>query len=280
MYERTYHNRVLKQDTAPSVKVDKRFSWKKFFVVFSILVLGVGVFFALRAPALQVTTVTVSGANVLGADDVSEAVMQELSGTVVWVFPRTSIFLINEHSLAQSLKATFPRIETVSLRRTSFRGIAVTLKEYDAVYLWCTTKPDDCYFMDNQGVVYSEAPVFSGTAYSKIITGDPLQTLPFQGMETSAIARISRLEKGLSDIRIAPTTFITISPREMHIEFLHNKRISLLRIDPRVDVDTSLEYIYSGIRAEPLASLFYNQEKILQYLDVRFSNKVVYKFEE
>jgi hypothetical protein len=277
MYERTYHNRVLKQPDTQDKKTRKGVSWKKILITLIVLGCCAGIFFLLRAPKLQIKSVDVVGTNVLDVQDISSFVTGSLVGTRAWVFPKTSVFLISERSLEHLLKEKFSRIETVSVKRNTFHSLAVTIKEYDAVYLWCTTAQDDCYFMDNQGVVYSKAPVFSGTAYPKIITGAPLSSLPFQGMSSADIARIALLEKGLSDINIVPTVFKNISLHEMEIDFLHNKSIALLRIDPSVDTTTTLEYIFSGIRAQPLADLFHSPEKVLLYLDVRFSNKVVYK---
>ena len=285
MYERTYHNQVLKQGDTVTPKKPRRPSWKRVLIGVVVVALGSGIFFLIRAPRLQVAEVHVVGTNVIDTQDVSMAVKKQLVGNTLWVLPRTSIFLINEHAVEHALQKTFSRIETVSVTRDSFHSVLITIKEYDAVYLWCTEKGSDseegadCYFMDNQGSVYSSAPVFSGTAYPKIITGAPLETLPFQAMTREEVARIAALEKGLSDINIVPTLFHTISPREMDIDFLHNKSVAVLRIDPSVPTTTSLEYIFSGIRAEPLSSLFHNAEKVLLYIDVRFSNKVVYKFQ-
>jgi hypothetical protein len=279
MYERTYHNRVLKQPDEQKSKTRRGFSWKKILAVVVMLGCGVGTFFLLRAPRLQITTVDVSGTSVLDEYDISSFVMGSLAGKRAWFFPKTSVFLVSEHALEQTIKKAFSRIETVSVKRNTFHSLAVDIKEYRAVYLWCTDKPDDCYFMDSQGIVYSEAPVFSGTAYPKIITGAPLAALPFQGMSSIDVERVALLEKGLSDINIVPTVFKNVSVHEMEIDFLHNKRVARLLIDPSVPATTTLEYIFSGIRAEPLASLFHNSEKVLFYLDVRFSNKVVYKFQ-
>ena len=133
--------------------------------------------------------------------------------------------------------------------------------------------------MDKQGVVYSKAPVFSGTAYPKIIVDAEVQQLPFQGMVLSEVERISELESRLSEINITPTAFSYSSPREIRIDFLHNKTIATIQIDRATPTQTSLEYIFSGIRTEPLSSLFHNPEKKLLYIDVRFPSKVVYKFD-
>jgi hypothetical protein len=234
----------------------------------------------LRYPKFQVTTIDVVGANVIDQQDVLDFVHQELLGKWLWIFPRTSVLLINDKAIEKDLKKQFSRIETVSVKRTNLHSMVINLKEFDAVYLWCTKVEDDCYFMDKQGVVYSKAPVFSGTAYPKVFTGAPLDNLPFRGMNNVDLARVAQFQEKLSEINITPVAFRSISNRELRIDFLHNKTIAELRIDPQTPTDTSLEYLFSGIRTEPLSSLFHNENKKLLYIDVRFSNKVVYKFDD
>lgn len=280
MYERTYHNQVLKKSDESLPKKAPRFSWKRFFVVLGIGILLVGGCLLIRADALQVQEIQVDGASVLDTEDVEQATKKALQGRVLWVFPRTSTFLVQQHTLEHMLKEQFSRIETVSIQRDSLHSLVVSIKEYEAVYLWCTKDEEMCYFMDNQGAVYTSAPVFSGTAYPKIVTGAPLEALPFKAMTHEDVDRIGTLEKGLSDISITPVLFRMVNSRHMDIVFLHNKTTAVLRIDPTLPVSTTLEYIFSGLRAEPLSSLFRNSEKVLEYIDVRFSNKVVYKFQE
>lgn len=283
MYEKTYHTRVLKTDIKSPKEVQKksgkRFSWKKFFIILGIVVILFGVGYSIRYPGFQVRDIAVVGTNVLDVEDIQIHVKDQLLGTRLWIFPKTSIFLVNEQGLEHSLQATFPRIETIVVKRSSFHGIEVTIKEFDALYLWCSHTDEDCYFMDKEGVVYSKAPVFSGTAYPKVVIDTDPKDLPFEGMTLVEVQRISELESRLSEINITPTVFSYTSPREIRIDFLHNKTIATIQIDPFTPTNTSLEYIFSGIRTEPLSSLFHNPDKKLLYIDVRFPSKVVYKFD-
>ncbi len=280
MYEKTYKAKVLNQSDKTVKKNKKLFSWKK--VLFVVIFLGVlfGFGCLLRYHKMQIDTVDVVGTNVIDEQDVSNSVQGQLVGTWLWIFPRTSVLLVNDKAIEKNLKEQFSRIETVVAKRTNLHTIEVTIKEFDAVYLWCTQTDENCYFMDKQGVVYSQAPVFSGTAYPKVFTGAPLVELPFQGMSEVDLVRVAELQQKLSEINIVPVAFRNISARELQIDFLHNKTIAKLNIDPATPTSTSLEYLFSGIRTEPLASLFRNESKKLLYIDVRFPNKVVYKFQE
>lgn len=277
MYEKTYKANVLKQKDSP--KKGRRFPWKR--LLLGIIVLGVlfGIGYFLRHPNFQIKSISVIGTTVIDEEDVSSSIRSQLQGSWLWIFPRTSVLLVNDKAIERNLKEQFSRIETISVKRTNLHSIVATIKEFDAVYLWCTEE-DSCYFMDERGVVYSRAPVFSGTAYPKLFTKTELQELPFQGMKLIDLEQIATLQRRLSEINITPVAFRVRSSRELQVDFLHNKTIARLLIDPTTPTDTSLEYLFSGIRTAPLSDLFHNDNKKLLYIDVRFSNKVVYKFED
>ncbi len=289
MYEKTYKANVLKQSSSPKMK--RGFIWKKFLLAIIVLGIFFGIGYMLRHSKFQITNVDVLGTNVLDEQNISESVESQLVGVLLWIFPRTSVLLVNDKKIERNLKKQFSRIETVVAKRTNLHSIEITIKEFEALYLWCTLAlpalpaqagqvGDDCYFMDKQGVVYNQAPVFSGTAYPKVFTGAPLEELPFQGIRLIDLEQVATLQQRLSEINITPVTFRSISPRELQVDFLHNKSTAKLLLDPTVPTETSLEYLFSGIRTEPLSGLFNNESKKLLYIDVRFSNKVVYKFDQ
>lgn len=298
MYEKTYKANVLERNQKTSLKEKRHFPWKRLMAIIVTLGILFGIVYFLRHPKFQISVVSVVGTTVLDVEDISSSIRRDLQGSWLWIFPRTSVLLINDKVLERNLKQEFSRIENISVKRTNLHSIEATIKEFDAIYLWCIKsikkeeesdqsampahagQVDECYFMDKQGVVYSKAPVFSGTAYPKIFTGAPIDELPFQGILPDSISQIEELQKRLSEINITPVAFRAISPRELQVDFLHNKMVAKLLIDPTVPVETSLEYLFSGIRTQPLAGLFHNENKRLLYIDVRFSNKVVYKFDD
>lgn len=277
MYERTYHRQVLKTPT-DETPAPRRISWKR--ILFVIVIVGVVILFgvAVRHPNLQITTVSVEGGEVIDAEEVSARVKSLLAGRVLWIFPRSSTLLIQTDTLEQEIREQFPRIATIAIDRDNTQGLIVRITEYQEAFLWCDGD-DTCFFMDRNGVVYSPAPVFSGTAYSKIFSGIPRAPLPFEGMTPQALTLVKTLEQGLETLGITPSVFRFVSAQEVRVDFLHNKDIAQFIVDPTTPVETSLEYLISGIRTEPLASLFHDETKKLLYIDVRFPNNIVYKFE-
>lgn len=279
MYERNYHKEVLKQKGTEKEKTDKKFSWKKALIVVLSLGLLVGIFFILRAPRLQVVNFNVSGTEVLDNEDIKINLEQKLEGKWLWFFPRTSTFLVDAEKLENNLKKEFSRIEQVVIKRDGLRGLSVEVKEYGASYLWCT-QTQDCYFMDKNGVVYNSAPVFSGSAYVKIISESPVEPLPFKAFPEKQISQITELQKGLLGINIDPVAFVLVDDKKIEIDFLHNKSVSKIILDPSMETETSLGYLFSALRTQDFSNLFTNENKKLLYIDLRFSNKVIYKFAE
>lgn len=279
MYERTYHKTVLKNDEKSSKKgrQQMRVNWKLIVLIVGGLILITGIVLLVRLPKTQVGTIEVSGVNVVDPGDVSEFVKNKLQGNILGVLPKTSIFLISTHRLENEIKMAFPRLQTVVVNRKSFSSITVNVTEYQGVYLWCVDQAT-CYFMDQNGMVFAPAPYFSGNAYPKIFIGS-LQPLPFQAVTPAQISSISLIIDHLGSLSIAPSEFHYITTHELDIYFIHNSQQAMVLFDPSMDTYDQLTALFTGLRTEPLASEFHTPTKILQYIDLRFLDRVVYKFQ-
>ncbi len=276
MYERNYHKTVLKTE-AKSEKKGTRINWKLVIGLFVLAVAIVGSIVLIRLSAWQVRDVEVVGAHVADPGDVKEFVQNQLQGNKFFFFPRTSIVLVPEHSLEKKLKEQFPRFQTVSVTRKSFSALTVTVSEYQGVYLWCV---DDstCYFMDQNGIAFAPAPYFSGSAYPKMFVGEA-HGIPFQALSATQLDMVELLLARLPAISITPTEFHFISDHKLDVHFNHDGNQALLILDPTTDTLQALQALYTGLRTNPLASKFRDDAEVLQYIDLRFSNRVVYKFQ-
>ncbi len=276
MYEQSYHKTVLKTDTKQS-KRKTEINWKLVIRLAVVAVVIVAIVILIRLPRLQVKNITVVGANVADPGDISEFVQEQLQGNKALIFPKTSIFLVPEHSLETSIKANFPRLQTVSVTRTNFSTLTVSVTEFQDTYLWCTDEAT-CYFTDQNGTAFSPAPYFSGDAYPKIFVG-ALQPLPFQAVSSDQIKMVALLLNRLPAISIDPEEFHFVSDHELDVTFIHNGQQTELIFDPTIDTNDALETLYTGLRTDPLMTNFQTSTKVLQYIDLRFANRVVYKFQ-
>lgn len=272
MYERTYNSRVLKSDT--QLKQKKRFPWKRAIIITVGVLLLVGIVVMIKTPKFQVQKVTVVGTNVVDPSDVAAFALNTLDGHYAWILPKTSIFLVSTDAVTGAVREAFPRFAEVKVDRDGVNSLRVTVVEYPGVYLWCD---DECAFMDETGTVFANAPYFSGSAYLKIYIGTREQ-YPFHPITREQVALVATLKKQLEEIDIVPLSMSFESEHKLTVGFIHHTSHASLYVDPSEDVQTTLQTLYSALRTDTVAKLYHDPSKTLQYLDVRFANKLIYKF--
>jgi cell division septal protein FtsQ len=280
MYERNYHKKVLQQKAPPEKKRRKRFPVQKALLITVSVLIVTAIIVIVRLPQLQVTTVDVEGTSVVDPEDVSLFIKTKMEGNYLYIFPKTSMLLVPTATITKWTARQFPRFSTVDVRRKGVHGLVVTVTEHQGVYLWCDTEGVEdpgCFFMNKEGSVFAPAPFFSGNAYPKIYMGEK-QELPFTPLTPAQLQMVQLFLERLPLIGIAPAEFRAMSDRDMSIIFSHNGSDAALIIDPTADTNQTLENLATALNTDPLKSEFKNKAKILEYLDARFSNKIVYKF--
>lgn len=275
MYERSYHAKVLRAEQPEKKK--RGISWRKVLWSSVCVVLLVGIVTLIKLPQMQVRTVTVTGTNVADPNDVSYFVMSMLEGRYLRFLPKTSILLVNTDTLAEQIKFTFPRFKDVAVGRSDLTTLEVTVSEYPGVYLWCG---DDgaCSFMDETGTVFAPAPYFSGTAYIKLY-GGVRGEYPFVPIASANISSVQTIIDRLKDIQVEVIEARLRSAHWLDVAIMHRGKTAHLYFEPTKDVDAMLDAFYTGIKTEPLASKYRDDTQTLEYIDLRFANKIVYKFQ-
>ena len=307
MYERNYHSKAAsnardkknpggKKGSSGGFRVS-RTQWIIIGASIAFVLLLVGLFMAIRSPKLQITNIVVQGAAVTNQSDVVERVQQLLQGKKLRYIPRSSVIAVSTRSLARSIEAAFPRFETVSVSRRGAHTLQVSATEYKSKYLWCKdaeASDAHCFFMDTQGVVFAPAPVFSGSIYPKLFggTGDAViaeqaefaADVPFVAFEPFAHRSLDVVDAIIGQFHV-----FGMQPVEFHFDAPHALRVVCARgssaidvlFDPTMDTALSLASLDTALHAPAMAgTLRGNSQRALEYVDVRFEGKVVYKFKD
>ena len=279
MYERKYAVKVLAtQKDPPRTKAPRHpFPLKQFLWGLGIAALLAGVVVALRHPALQVHEILVEGNETIDPEDVAVFIREEMQGTVLHIFPRTSIFIISTSTLEREIGQQFPRIANVQVRHKGVDGLSVKIAEHTEKYLWCASS-EQCFFMTEEGIVFAEAPFFSGDAYERIFWGQKAPALPFSPVPAEILALLSVFRDRLPSLGIVPIEYHFVSDYRTDIHFFHHGSEATLIIDPTLPPEQVIGGLSAALAAEPLQKEFTGSAKVLDYLDARFPNKVIYKF--
>jgi cell division septal protein FtsQ len=258
----------------------------KIFAWLSCIFLLLSLFIYLsRIQEFQIKNITVTGVKVLEEKDVVQNINTELSLKYAYLFPKSNIFLYSKKNLTENLMSSFKRIQSVEYKITGESTLNVNIVEREALYTWCgKTLPEtgmsdseNCYFIDQSGYVFDEAPHFSPEVffrfYGELDGGNYFAKGIFE--------KLINFKKNLETISLKPVVFfIDKAPNAKFLLSVKNSNTKRAEVLFRTDADFSkiAENLDTAIHADPLKTEIKNKYNSLMYIDLRFGNRVYYKF--
>lgn len=264
---------------------------RRLVILLSILFLTlVGAFidFA-RYPTLQLTQTIVEGNKVIDTDDVLAATEKHLSGNYLYVIPHRNAFFYPKKEITADLLARFPRFKNVHVYRTNPRTLVVAVEEVHGRALWCGQGPalvsaeTECYFTDDTGKIVSLAPYYSGNVYPRFFGGtlsgsgvDPIGAI-FIGEES--FHSLLTFEEGVEKLGLPVQATVIGSGGENNF-ILHtgDTTTATIRFLSNDNYSVLLSNLTAALGKEALHGQLKNNRENLSYFDLRFTNKVYYKF--
>ncbi len=254
----------------------KRRLLKNIFSITLVLFVLFGLVGLTYLPALQIKSISVSGEQALSSSAIITFVQGELNGEYWYVFPKSNIFLYPKKQITADLIKMYPVLASADVHAGDFETVAVSLVERQPRALLCGeafASSSPCYFMDENGVAYGNAPIFSEpvyTIYSGVLTGDvlPKQFLtPAEFQSLSAL--VDAIDQKLSDEKVS--TVVVDDSKDVHVQFDSGFTITFALSDQGGDV---FERLILAFTAEPLTA---HKLSDFEYLDLRFGDKLYYK---
>lgn len=266
-------------------KQNKRFG---IFFLIVFIILSVGIVFLLRMKFLQLKNIEVTGNVVLEQKDIQYFINKKYEGKYLWLIPKNNTLFVLPKTVTKSLQKEFPRIDNISVRRNFPRSLSVDITERKGVYVWCgndigissVSKDIPCFFVDKEGIIFSEAPYFSGTPFVLFLGGEKNkdQILGTQLLNQNDFKNIILIYDVISKLKLSPYAVLVLPDGEYEIllrdgqyNFLNSPRIKLKDINDQIIISQNL--------AAALNTKIFKENKIsdFSYIDLRFGNKVFYK---
>jgi cell division septal protein FtsQ len=247
-------------------------------IVGCVLLLGLiigGIVWISRLPSLSIMTINVVGNSAVDRSDIERTVLQDLEGNYFLVFPKHNKYLYPRKTIEQHLLTTFQRFQSADVKIRQ-GALEVTVVERAPSYVWCkglvSDKNTDCYFLDTTGYIFAPAPVFSGNAYFQ-----------FYGLASSTDNPVGEHYLPSADFKnvdkfITSLTTLGVSSYALKLDSTITGTLYLtqggeLRFAQTEDYQTLLDNILTIYRQ---TDIFTHGEN-LDYIDMRFGNKVFYK---
>lgn len=273
------------------IKEEKRKKQKRklsviFILVFIFLTL---LLLACRIPATLLKTITISGNESIQSEILSQKIYDTVAGNYLYIIPKKNIFLISKSKLEKELKKDFPKLDTVTIKKHPFSRISLVVSERVPEMLYCRTLSEGtCFFINKQGILFEEAPHFSSPLY--FILSDQTKNTPVVlgesvfGEET--LDKVKNLKRELDILGISATSYIHQTDKEDVLTIAHLSSEKDYTNTPRIifkstqSVSNILSNLTSALNSEKLKESRKNNFKDLDYIDLRFDEKVFYKLKK
>jgi len=269
----------------------KKAIFNKFFVcLFCFLVILITLIYFSRLDRFNINEIQIIGNKVLENETLKTEVLKQITGKYLWFFPKTNFLIYPQHKIETELKDKFKRIKDVFINDKNIKTLEISLVEREALYTWCgevipvlnSNSNQKCYFVDSDGYIFEEAPYFSGGVYFKFYGQTKLDGENPSGFYflQNKFKEIVKLKNIIKEIGLAPVAFWLDNKGDANFALSSEPTMGgtiIFKLES--DFEQIAENLDAALTTEPLKSEFKNKYASLLYIDLRFGNKVYYKFQ-
>ncbi|MHB1330374.1 MAG: cell division protein FtsQ/DivIB [Minisyncoccota bacterium] len=264
---------------SPEFHKKKEKKRKFFLVLYSILfvLFIISPFYALRQDGLLISSVDVRGNEVTGDIEIKNIVTKNFKGKFLWLIPKSSSLLYPNEKIEKEIMGVIPRIASVSLSLDSANVLGVEIVERKPDSLYCKDvslyrESKGCYFIDKTGLIYSEAPEFAGGVYFVYVSDpeieDPIRK---QFLTQTEMESLKNFVSSLKNFSLEPKYIV----KKIDEYILVLTTGTEVRWNAGQNLENLSADLGSFIRESEISNTELGK---LEYLDLRFENKIFYKF--
>ena len=275
---------------------------KIFLFLFGFLVICVSLVYLSRINRLNISDVEITGNQTVDTVATKSIIDDQLAGKYLWLFPKTNIFIYPKNAIKNQLEDKLKRLKDINISIVNNKTLKISVSERKALYTWCgATSPIDdisltsatmtdnkCYFIDEDGYIFDEAPYFSGEVYFKFyglpevsnssdVDFNPLGSY----VAKNNFKQLIYFKDTLLGLKLKPVSLYLNNNGDIDV-YLSSGVANVLGPKIMVKADSDFQNVAENLEAaittEPLQSEFKNKYSSLLYIDLRFGNKVYYKF--
>jgi hypothetical protein len=283
---------ILSSPRATEIHRVRRAARVRLLILSSLLlvcVVGAAAYFSADRH-LTINSVVVVGNRTISHDEIVDVVNRDMEGSYLRMFAKANGLIYPKSKIYNDLVSTFPRMSSLSITQQGLNTLKISIVERAGTYLYCgeavpvshSDIGENCYFVNIDGYIFDRAPYISGDIYFRYyapLAQANVNPLGTQMIEKEDFHTLTQFIEGLSALGFASTQ-LSISPKGESNVYLsgasgYDARIMFNRDD---NLPMILDNLTLAIHKPEFANQVKEKYASLQYIDLRFKNKVLYKF--
>ncbi|MDD2753441.1 MAG: hypothetical protein PHT44_02445 [Candidatus Portnoybacteria bacterium] len=289
-----YRRKKRSKIFAISVKASRRkfaINWRVWLWLGILLLALTGLLYlAIFSPVLKIKKLAVEGVNFTAAAQAQELADDFFRAKIWKKIPRDNWLMFSSSDLSDKIMGSFPEAVSVAVDKNIFKGVKITVKGRQAAAFWCqnaaqtgnsatTTEmfflmpqSNGCFFMDDDGLVFREAPEIFGTALPTFFSQPGQNIGPGNSaVASSTIKFAAQIKKQLRESGADLSGFTLMAgDTQSLVAFTGEGWLAYFNLSRAAQA-----------QARVLDALLNNEIKNkgagLKYVDLRMANKVYYK---
>lgn len=212
--------------------------------------------------AFLITSFSFDGAPKEQIATIEAALNETMKGKRLFIFPRDKILSFPQSEMKVSIRKILPNSDTVTIHPYSFHTLSVVIIPYTPIFRMADGKG-----VDKRGIIYRE---------QNDISSLPLLTLATTTRDGVFLSGLSVFAQKVGAV-IFPVGEIKINAlRDVYIYPIVGS--STIILSGEADLKKEWSTLVSALDTNPLKSMLKDGVRKLEYIDLRFGNKVFYKF--
>lgn len=266
----------LRQDL---LKTSHRRQRKKVFIkiLLGIGVLGIAsavVTFLFYIPSLRVSNIVISGLDKNSEKELQAELFGILRGRKWLIVPKDHILFLSKKDIEDFLTEKY-RFRDFAVAKKFPATIDISITERKTWAVWCPAEGNgnDCLLLDMDGLAFERSPAVSGSAILEITDARGGDFLGKNILSEDKFSKIFQMVESAPKTIQSDITNIYIK-KSGETYYLYRKSGFYLIIDGETDIAKSLENLALALKSGEIK----DKQSTLEYLDLRFPDKVFYKF--
>lgn len=176
------------------------------------------------------------------------------------IIPNNNFLFYQKKAITDFVMRTYPSVEHIDIRIDTSRRLIITIKDRKPLGVWCS---EDCYLYDTAGILFKKSFTYTGSLYVSWKKDDDV---PIGLLDTVSCVELCTDVKFLEFLR----------SYRIEKAAIHESGVELFSADGyyiKTGLIASTTMVHMKNVAESKPEILQN----LEYIDVRFDNKLFYK---
>jgi len=241
---------------------------------------------------IVISKIRITGNSIIDSKELEQNVNEKIKGKYFGLFTKANFLIYPKDRIYKDLVINFPRINSLDINREGLDILHLSINERAGSFLYCgeflpeniEQVGENCFFVNNDGLIFDKAPYFSGDIYFKYYTEIKIIDGKVLGSQVYDIAKFHELVRfvdGITSLGFKPIYLVKAvdNSYSLYLKPINDKSIPKIIFKEENDLATIFDNFKTAMGEKEFANEINQKYDTLSYIDLRFKNKVLYKFQ-